>query len=288
MSKTILLTGANGFIAGHIKTRLLELGYKVIEFTRADNSHIYSFRATGIDTIINCAAELSRESEMFDSNVKLVNNLLDFSQKERIAKFIQIGSSSETGPTDSPRKEDTFCSPTTIYEATKLAGTVLCLAYAKAYDMDICVARPFSIYGPGETPRKFIPQLWEALINGKIFELYPGGHDFIFIDDFVDGIIALLDAPQETTKGQIFNFGSGRSFSNAEVLGVFQELASEMLLGRTVTFHLNGKPYRPYDVENWQADITKSMTRLNWKPKTSLKEGLKKYIYWAWFQSDLG
>lgn len=284
MGKTILLCGASGFIGGHVKARLESLGHEVVSLRRGLPAAIEGRP----EAIINCAAELVDESKMIESNVELVHTLIDLAVKWHIDKVIQVGSSSEYGPTNEIRREDMTCVPSTAYERTKLTATEWVCASAWTKDIDACVARPFSVYGPNETPRKLIPQLWDHLMDGRTFELHDGSHDFIYIDDFVDGIVALLDAPREVTKGEIFNFGSGRSTSNHEVLAAFQEAANEMKLGCSITYHLNPKPFRPYDVTNWQADISKAARVLEWRPKVSFKDGLKRYMDWRWFEGDKG
>lgn len=285
MGKTILLAGYRGFIGSHVKERLESLGHEVVGLHREPTVPIVGTP----EVIINCAAELVDESRMWEANVCLVHGLMDLAVKWRIDKVIHLGSSSEYGPTNAVRREDMSGQSTTLYETTKSRGTQIVMERAYTEGTDACVVRPFSIYGPRETTRKLIPQMWEHMMHERVLNLCPyAAHDWLYIDDFVDGIVALFDAPREVTKGQIFNLGSGVSRSNMEVLGAFQEAANEMTLGRTLKFHMDKQWCRPYDVTNWQADITKAARLLNWRPKTSLRQGLLRYLDWRWFSEDVG
>lgn len=272
--KSILLTGSTGFVGKHLYQFLIQNGHKVYCWKRNDINFF-----NDVEVIINCAAELINDRDMFESNVSLTQKLLFLSShtsefKNPNCKFIQIGSSSEYGATNKIRHEDMFCIPTNIYEATKLAATNLCIGYANRYDFDCCVARPFSLYGPGDTPRKFIPKIYDAIINDYELKVYKGSHDWIYIDDFIEGIYKLINAPKKITKGQIYNFGSGRGIENQFLI---QEFEDTIHLPCCFSDYLDYK-YNKYDVDNWQADISKAKRLLDWEPKIELKEGLKRYI----------
>lgn len=275
--KTILLTGATGFVGGHLKKRLESDGHVIFSPARGQIESRY------YDVIINCAAELTDESKMYLANVDLVYYLFELARNHGVGKFIQIGSSSEYGLTDQPRVESAACMPSNIYEATKLAATNLCLGYASRYDLDICIARPFSVFGPGDKPRKLIPTLYRSYIDHLTVDLHPGSHDFIYVDDFVDGLMILLNASKDQTKGDIINFGTGISSSNNQVVA-----ALESALGSSLCVNRKTGRYHSYDVDNWVADITKARTKYGWQPKHTLQSGMKAYVMAEWFKGDRG
>jgi nucleoside-diphosphate-sugar epimerase len=263
----ILLTGSTGFVGRHLKARLERDGHEVRPFYRGEISiPVY------IDAIINCAGELDRADQMIGSNVKLVTDLLGLARTAHCLRFIQIGSSSETGPVEGRRSETTPCQPSNLYEATKLAATNLCLGYAQQFDKDICIARPFTLYGSNDKPRKMLPTLWRARQENLPFSCFAGGHDWLHVDDFVEGIVKLLHAPREATKGQIYHFGSEVCTSNSHVVEQFMEVAGKL----DVTYH-TGR-FRPYDVEDWCADSSKAKARLGWEAKISLEEGIHRFV----------
>ncbi len=279
---TILVHGAFGFVGRHLVKRLKSDGHSVTALGRGP----WEVKWQTYDAIVNCAAELTAEDDMWGSNTSLVHDMLNLVRQGLAKRFIQIGSSSEYGRIDSVRREDSVCQPSNIYEATKLAATSLCQGYAARYDLDICVARPFSLFGPGDKARKLIPSLYRSYIEHKPFSLFPGAHDWVYIDDFIDGLILLLNADRAQTKGQIFNFGTGISSSNLEVVSAMESA----LGGKLDIRYQTGARFHAHDVDNWVADSTKARTLLNWQPKHTLQSGMHEYVMAEWFgqQGDKG
>jgi UDP-glucuronate 4-epimerase len=275
----ILVTGHRGFVGSHLVRRLQSEDHTVVTIDRDNPYH-----DGPIDLIVNCAAELTDESKMFNSNVELVIGLLSIVRARPNIRMIQIGSSSEYGRINTIRKEDTVCIPSNVYEATKLAATALCQGYASRYDLDICIARPFSLYGPNDKPRKLIPTLYRSLIDHRQIDVYPAEHDWLYIDDFIDGLLSLINAPRETTKGQIFNFGTGVSSSNRQVVEAIELAVGGKL---NVVFKTDGR-YHNHDVDNWVADASKARTVLGWQPRYDLAVGIQAFVMTEWFKGDKG
>lgn len=265
----ILLTGATGFIGSHLKTTLEVRGHVVTVY---DRNAPLAPQLLDQDLIINCAGQLADPDLMWQANVYLTSLLLAGMKLTRTPQFIQIGSSSETGPMEGARREDSFCAPSNMYEATKLAATNLCLGYATQYDLNICVARPFSVYGPGDKPRKMLPMLWDHYVNRKPFNCYVGGHDWIHVDDFVAGILALIANPDKT-RGRIFNFGTGINTSNRDVVDLFNHSVGWDL----IVVHHDAK-LKPYDVTEWYDGQYLTTRTLDWKPTVSLLEGINSFV----------
>lgn len=263
----ILVYGVNGFVGGHLKNRLLALGHSVNGGTR-DYPLIPDLLEEPLDAIINAAGEITYPHFMFASNVELVNKILKFARDAKVGKVIQIGSSSEYGTTTAPRREDTPCVATDLYSATKIAATALCQGFAKQHNLDVCVARPFSLYGPGDTPRKLIPRLIES-VKGDRMIVFDGNHDWLYIDDFCDGVIALLGTWRDKTQGDIVNFGTGISTTNREV--------ANLIPGTKAEFYEDVQSDYLYS-PNWVADAARARERYGWMAKTSLAEGLRKII----------
>lgn len=277
----VILLGASGFIGSHLRARLERDGHGVIPVGRSFQRPLVE---EDYDTIINCAGALTDVNLMYWTNTCLVEECLVFARTVG-ARFIHLGSSSETGPIEGARSEDAPCRPTTIYEATKVAATALCLGYAGQYPtMGVSVVRPFTVYGSGDADRKLLPTLWRAWRDGAPFTCYPGGHDWIHVDDFVEGVLAVLAAPPEVTRGQVFNLGTGISTSNADVVALFNRHVGGA--GVTVT-HSTGKLH-PYDVTDWRADTTKARAVLGWQSRITLDEGIKRFVMDQWFSTSGG
>jgi nucleoside-diphosphate-sugar epimerase len=268
----ILLTGSTGFIGRHLLLRLTAEGHTVLCSRRGDNVYA-SFEAGHPEVIIHCAGEVKNSNKMFESNVDLTYQLLLCAKHfdSGYCKFISLGSSSEYGPTNEIRTESMLCHPSDLYETTKLAATVLCQGYA-AMGVDACVVRPFSVYGSGLQTNRFMSVLYRSFLGGDPIDLHPGAHDWIYIDDFIQGVMTLLSQPSQVTKRQIFNLGTGISTPNKEIVWLF-----ERLLDTKANVHYTDIKSHSYDVKNWQADISK-MKILGWEPRVTLEEGIKRFI----------
>lgn len=282
MTKKILLTGSRGFIGSNLRKKLENCGYEVIPYTKDDfncNRGVVYYDQQ-LFAIIHAGAELKYEKSMFESNVEYTQSIIRCAALHK-CKLIYIGSSSEYGAINDIRNESMSCNPVDYYGFTKYIGTQLVIDASKRLNLDACVIRPFSVYGPGEQNHKFIPQLYDSFIENKEFTIYNGAHDWVYIDDFVRGVILTLEYVH--VKGEIINLGSGISITNFNVVTTFEEAA-----GSKVNFKLKSEKYHKYDVDIWQADISKADKLLGWQPKISLREGLYKYITHRWFQEDLG
>lgn len=265
----VLLYGPTGFVGRHLAARLLRDGHTVIHGTR-DFCLIPELMDDypKLDALINCAGEITDQHKMFESNVALVHRLLTFAKRINIPKVIHIGSSSEYGHLDSPRCEGAPTQVTDLYGATKIAATALCEGFARQYDMDVCVARPFSLYGPGDTARKLIPRLIAAAKTNETVHVTEGNHDWIYIDDFVEGLVTLLHAPREKTQGDIVNFGNEAGTSNRYV--VIKLMAAGCV--PNVIFTEAKQKFL------WEADTSRARDRYGWTAKITLEEGLRKTI----------
>jgi nucleoside-diphosphate-sugar epimerase len=261
----VFLTGSSGFVGGNIFKRC----HKDDLYLYERDEGINGLLAFEPDIIFHCAGEIYNEGKMFASNVKLTYNLLESARLlHNLKAFIYIGSSSEYGRKEEPMRETDYLDPTNLYEATKGAGTLLCQAFARQYKLPVMVARPFSLYGPDEPEHRFIPTLIKSCKAGWEMNIAPGVHDYIHIDDFIDGLFKLCDTPK---PGEIYNFGSGLQLSNDDVVGIVEEIVGRKIIRKPVP------KMHEYDSNCWVADITKAR-KLGWKPKISFYEGIGRLI----------
>lgn len=264
----IFITGGTGFIGRN----LVEF-YKtqdIFQYSRGGDirNDLYCFNP---DVIINCAAEIYNPELMFDSNINLTRSILEYMRSFPGANLIQIGSSSEYGPVDHPTSELDKINPIDMYQATKGAATLLCQGYARQYDLNITIVRPYSVYGKYEKPHRLFPKLWKAFNLNEPMTLYQGYHDFIYIDDFIRGINILLNTK---TNGDIINLGSGMQYSNTEVLETFENITK--ISNAPVKFI--DTMAKKFESEIWKCNPMYADITYGFKAIHSLEDGIERFL----------
>ena len=214
--------------------------------------------------------------EMIDINIKGTLNLLLASKNIDYKLFLNTGSSSEYGIKNKPMNEGDYLEPISFYAVTKASATLLCQVFAKEYKKPIVTLRPFSVYGPYEEESRFVPTVIKAILKNKPIRLTPGNQrrDFIYIQDVVDIYTKTLSYGKKLS-GQILNMGTGIEYTNDEVVQTLFKVT-----GKKVKIEKGAFPKRLWDTSHWVADISKTKKLLNWKPKFTLEDGLKKTYEW--------
>lgn len=282
----ILVTGYSGFIGRKLIKKLAKK-YKIVGVSNVKNSIPYVIKIRkdirklspndlpkDISYIIHLAAisDVSycqqNPSECFDVNVRGTQNLLEISRKIG-SKFLFVSTSHVYGkPSKLPINEKHQKNPTSIYAASKLAGEIISESYAKNYGMDVSILRFFSVYGPNSPPHVVISKIINQLqTSNKITlgNLYPK-RDFVFVEDVVNAIELVI---KKSSSYEIFNVGSGKSFSIKEISNMLQKIA-----GRNIAVNSTPSLKRKQEIRNVIADISK-IRKLGWKPQIPLKDGLQ-------------
>src|SRR3990167_696775 len=257
----LFLTGGTGFLGRNIYEK-----WDGSSYLYSRNQYIGTLSVHAPDYIIHCAAEIKKNEEMFDSNIALTYQILEEARKLPIKAMVYIGSSSEYGRKSHPMTEKDFLDPTTLYEATKGAGSLLCQAYAREYGVPVMIARPFSLYGKYEPDERLIPTAIRCAKAGWELNVSPGCHDFIHVDDFIEGLFLMLKKPM---PGEIYNFGTGIQRSNNEVVDVI-----EKAVGRKVK-RVPIEKMRVYDTDMWVCDYGKANRTFLWQPRILFEEVIR-------------
>jgi UDP-glucuronate decarboxylase len=304
MGDRILVTGGAGFIGSFLCERLLERGYEVLcvdnFFTgrRANVAHLLTQARfellrhditfplfVEVDQIFNLACPASPIHYQFDPvqttkvSVHGAINMLGLAKRLK-AKILQASTSEVYGdPVVHPQTEDYWgnvnpIGPRACYDEGKRCAETLFFDYWRQHRLQIKVARIFNTYGPrmhpndGRVVSNFIVQ---ALRNEPITVYGDGGQtrSFCYVDDLVDGLIRLMETPDEVT-GPI-NLGNPSEFTIRQLA----ELVIELTGSKSTIVQ---RPLPQDDPQQRQPDITLARRTLDWTPTTDLKAGLGRTI----------
>ena len=272
-----LISGSGGFIGSSLYFKLLKLGHSPKAIPRDILYNYFSLKEflklEKPDYIVHLAAWGNHSTQtdldkIISSNINLTATLLQASKDINYKGFINIGSSSEYGDKSKPMSELDLPETDTYYGASKVATTYLSRAFVKQENKPIVTVRPFSVYGPREASHRFIPTVIISALEGKKFDLAEKPmHDWIYIDDFLNGLLLVAENAGKL-QGQTVNIGTGKQFSNLDVIKTLEEIHGKIEYNTS-------ERLRSYDSGYWVADNTK-LKSLGWKQQYTLYQGLKK------------
>lgn len=297
---TILITGSNGFVGQSLVPRLHQQGYKYIipttkKYLNLENEHHtqYFFNQTKPDVIIHLAAKVGgiganskQPGEFFYSNMKMTMNVIEAAKQAKCKKFILIGSVCaypKTPPTIPFREEEIWSGypeeTNAPYGIAKRASMIMLQAYRQQYGLNSVTILPTNSYGPNdsyEDSGHVIPAIIRKIITAQqnnedkvvLWGTGKATRDFMYVDDFSDGIIAVMEKYNEPSP---INIGSGREVSIREVS---KEIALILKYDGKIVFDKSKPDGQPRRVLN----INKAKILLGFTTKVSLHDGLERTI----------
>ena len=177
-------------------------------------------------------------------------------------------------------ESDSVNLPVSLYAASKKADELMGNVYAHLYRIPLTGVRFFTVYGPWGRPDMAAFIFTRAIFLGEPIKIFNNGdmrRDFTYVDDVVEGVLAVLDAPPsgagEAAPHRIYNIGNNCS----EPLLRYVELL-EKAIGRHVEKEL--VPMQPGDVKETYADIEAIRRDHGFEPKTSIDEGIPRCVAW--------
>tara|TARA_Y100001933_G_C18995279_1_gene562213 strand:+ start:72 stop:1112 length:1041 start_codon:yes stop_codon:yes gene_type:complete len=169
--------------------------------------------------------------------------------------------------------------PDSVYASSKLMQEFL--VKNLSHGIDWTILRFQNVYGPGQSLRNpytgVLSIFCSQIKSGKTLEIYEDGNiyrDFVYVDDVVASLVASIDSASRET----INIGSGTTSSIKEVVELLLFLAKKK--GFSTSYEITGK-FRDGDIRFAQADISKALNLLHWRPQVSLQEGLSKLVDWS-------
>lgn len=287
--KSVLVTGAAGFIGRRLTAALESAGARVttIDFASIDEIHANHYNAdirdaTAIFRIVNdsrpdyvfhlAAIGITNPFLPLDEllavnlqgSINLFRACFPSSQPGNIVRLVNTGTPYEYG-----EGKDKEVTPINPYAASKAAAFAVARMLFRTEGRPIVTVRPFQVYGPGQPEKALIPAALSAIRSGRPFLMTPGEQqrDFIYVDDVVAGY---LMAAASGVNGKSYDLGWGESRSIKEVINLlFSTCQTELepVFGAL--------PYRPGEVWLQKADREAAQKDLNWQPAVPLEAGLQ-------------
>lgn len=314
MARHILVTGGAGFIGSHLIDKLLSSGdsvtvldnfndyynperkrlniqehlkhpkYAIVEGDLRDDAKMDEVFSHGpFDGVVHLAAmagvrpSLEQAAYYMDVNLNGTQKLLDRIAKHCPKARLAFGSSSSVygGRSGESFKEtDRIDQPFSPYAASKAAGELICYSAHHTNKLQVVCLRFFTVFGPRQRPDLAIHKFCKLISNGQPIEMYGDGstkRDYTFVGDIVDGIIASLE--YDLTGYDIINLGRSEPVVLIDMI-------------RTLEKHIGRKaeivqmPMQTGDVPFTYASIEKARRVLNYEPKVTFDEGVKRFVDW--------
>jgi len=250
------------------------------------------FKSEKFDIVCNLAAQagvrysLENPAAFIDSNLVGFANVLECCRNFKIQHLVYASSSSVYGQNKKIpfSTEDRVDEPISLYAATKRSNEIMAYTYSHLYDLPVTGLRFFTVYGPWGRPDMAMFLFVNAIRKGETIKVFNEGNlerDFTFIDDIINGILAVIDKAtfEGEAKYRLYNIGKSEP---VKLLSFIEEIENQ--LGVIAKKKL--MPMQPGDVEKTWADSKPIMEDYDYQPKVEVKEGVKKYL--CWYQSYYG
>ena len=274
--------------------------FKYIRLNLEDHAQIMEvFRNEEFAQVVNLAAQvgvrysIKNPHAYVQSNMVGFANILEACRMMEIEHLVYASSSSVYGLNGKfPFSvHDNVDHPISFYAASKKSNELMAHTYSHLFNIPTTGLRFFTVYGPWGRPDMALYSFTRNIIDGKPIDVYNNGNmerDFTYVDDIVEGIVRVLQNPPKGNPDwtgtnpdpasscapyRVFNIGANQS---VKLLDFIKEI--ESATGKKAI--LNLMPIQPGDVSKTWANVNDLVTELGYRPKTSVKEGIKAFVAW--------
>ena len=268
--------------------------FKFIKLDIADRDAMCKlFSIYNFDIVINLAAQagvrysIENPNAYIDSNVVGFLNVLEGCRHTEVKHLVYASSSSVYGMNIKQpfSTEDRVDFPISLYAATKKSNELMAHTYSHLYNIPTTGLRFFTVYGPYGRPDMAYFSFTKKILKNEVIDVFNNGdmqRDFTYIDDIVEGIVRIIEKepfPQQsaTTTAiapyKIYNIGNNKPVSLRRFI-----TAIETACGQKAKENL--LPMQPGDVPITYADINELINDIDFKPKTSIEDGVSKFVNW--------
>ena len=324
--KTILVTGGAGFIGSNFVRHLYNKypDYRILvvdaltyagrmencpdgaldsnryEFWHGDvrNGELMDTLVSQSDIVVHMAAESHVTRSIYDNRLFFETDVLGaqtvanavVKYRERVERFIHISTSEVYGTAHADKMDENHpLNPMSPYASAKCGADRLVYSYWATYKIPAVIVRPFNNYGPFQHLEKVVPRFITSCLLGEPLTVHGDGsaaRDFMFVEDHCEVLDLLLHVELDRIVGQAINLGTGQHVTVLEIANTVRE----MMNPPDSPIRLIGN--RPGQVFRHTCDAGKARQLLNWEPRTSFREGLKRTIRWyreneAWWQPQV-
>jgi NAD dependent epimerase/dehydratase len=309
--RAVLVTGAGGFIGGHLVQRLVRDGARVralvrynsrnergtldwippealgdVEAVLGDLRDVESVdrAVSGSEIVFHLGAQIAipysfvNPRDFFETNVLGTLNVAQAALTRDVSRIVHTSTSEVYGTARQiPITEDHPLEPQSPYAASKVAADKLMDSYHRSFRLPVTVLRPFNTYGPHQSARAVIPTIVSQALEGDVLRLgsLEPRRDLTFVADTVDGFVRAGAAPDAV--GRTVQLGTGRDVSIGDVVRIVGEV-----LGRELTVQKDPDRVRPEASEVMRLIASPALASelIGWAPQTDLEEGLRRTIEW--------
>lgn len=306
MNQSVLILGGGGFIGSALSLALAKTGktVTVLSHTASDQKHHNIRNATGTfkspedfepwladcPTIIHLASSSTPGSSAahplaeLEGNLRITLALLEALQNHPDCNllFCSSGGTLYGDNEIAPATEQSKLHPYSYHGAGKAAAEYFILSWTTQFATAATILRPSNVYGPGQAARQgfgIIPTAFNKIIKDEALEVWGDGsavRDYLYIDDFIQLCLAIIDKPM--AKGVVtLNAGSGVGTRLDDLLGQIEYVAGKPL-------RRTQRNKRQVDISRIVIDSSKAYECYGWKPKISLRNGLKET--WDWWKNQ--
>ena len=276
---------------GADKTNLSEIqNNEKYEFVKGNitNKRLMEELISKCDAVVNFAAESFVDRSIDNADPFLVSNIrgsftiLDIITKQK-KRMVQISTDEVFGSLSTgTATEKSQLNPSNPYAATKAAAELLIKSYVSTHNSDVIITRCTNNYGPRQFFEKLIPKTISLGMNDKYIPIYGKGksiRDWIFVEDHCKAIMLVL---KNGVSGETYNISASNEIDNLQVVSDILKILvkSEKLMKFVAS--------RPGEDTRYSLDSTKIRRELDWKPKVTFDEGIKKTIEWYQSNKDWG
>jgi dTDP-glucose 4,6-dehydratase len=313
--RSALVTGAGGFLGGHLAVQLARRGWLVrafvrynsrsdrgtldwfeeglvreIEVTPGDLRDVESVAqaVAGVEVVFHLGAQVAipysyrNARDFFETNVLGSLNVAASALDAGVERVIHISTSEVYGTARTiPMTESHPLEPQSPYAASKLGADKLMESFFRSFELPVTIVRPFNTYGPHQSARAIVPTIILQAVAGNLLHLgaLDTRRDLTHVSDTVAGFITAAEAP--AAVGRTLQLGTGTDVSVAELVQVVGEL-----MERELTAEVDQERLRPpnSEVERLISDPGLAERLIGWKASTDLRHGLAQTI--AWFEAN--